>query len=128
MPEKPHAPRPTIRRAADSDEFFISEQCHIRELSNREDDPMLSVAQARVEPGVSTRWHVLDGITERYLILSGTGTVEVGDLEPQQVVPGDVVTIPPQCRQRIHNRGHEDLVFLALCTPRFVPEAYREIT
>jgi mannose-6-phosphate isomerase-like protein (cupin superfamily) len=50
--------------------------------------------------------------------------VEVGSLPAQTVAPGDVVLIPPGCRQRITGMGNEDLVFLAICTPRFRPEAY----
>jgi hypothetical protein len=29
-------------------------------------------------------------------------------------------------RQRIHNPGPDDLVFLVICTPRFLPENYEE--
>lgn len=53
--------------------------------------------------------------------------MEVGDLPPRAVGPGDVVVIPPACRQRITNDGHEDLIFLAICTPRFRFEAYADI-
>ena len=59
-------------------------------------------------------------------ILQGRGRVEVGDLAPQEVGPGDVVLIPPSVRQRIANTGREDLVFLAICTPRFRNEAYED--
>jgi oxalate decarboxylase/phosphoglucose isomerase-like protein (cupin superfamily) len=54
-------------------------------------------------------------------------SVEVGDLAPAEVEPGDVVLIPPMCRQRIANTGDADLVFLAICSPRFVPEAYASL-
>ena len=50
-------------------EFYISEKCHITELSNSPDDPEASIARARVEPGVTTRWHWLEGTTERYHII-----------------------------------------------------------
>jgi hypothetical protein len=33
----------------------------------------------------------------------------------------------PGCRQRISCLGKEDLVFLAICTPRFQPEVYLDI-
>ena len=49
------------------------------------------------------------------------------DLAPQIVAPGDVVLIPPGCRQRIANIGDGDLIFLAICTPRFRAEAYEDI-
>lgn len=116
--------QPQVRAAADAHEFFTEEQCHIRELSNSAADPQLSIAQARVEPGVITRWHYLEGISERYCITAGSGEVEIGDQPPQAVGPGDVVLIPPGCRQRIRNTGGTDLLFLAICTPRFRPQAY----
>jgi len=87
----------------------------------------LSIARARVEVGVTTRWHLLEGIDERYLILSGVGNVEVGDESPRRVQAGDLVEIPAGCRQHIGNTGEVDLVFLALCTPRFVRSAYRDL-
>lgn len=43
-----------------------------------------------------------------------------------RVEPGEVVIIPPMCRQRITNTGPEDLVFLAICTPPFLPDNYVE--
>ncbi len=105
-------------------EFETSERCHILEISNDPDDDAVSIARARVEPGVTTAWHKLTGTIERYIIISGTGCVEVGDLEPTDVSAGDVVRIPADTRQRITNTGEEDLIFYAICSPRFVPECY----
>ncbi|MGA8259979.1 MAG: cupin domain-containing protein [Arenicellales bacterium] len=116
-----------IRPQDPSGEFYTPERCYITELSNTADDPAVSIARARVEPGVTTRWHRLAAIAERYYILSGIGRVEVGDLPPQQVSAGDTVLIPPMCPQRIANVGAEDLIFLAICTPRFSSEAYQDI-
>jgi mannose-6-phosphate isomerase-like protein (cupin superfamily) len=110
-----------------SREYFTDERCYINELSNRADDPAVSIAQARVGPGVTTRWHRLTGILERYVIMSGSGRVEIGALPPCDVGPGDVVLIPAGVRQRITNTGSDDLLFLALCTPRFRPEAYEDV-
>ncbi len=123
MPGEP----PRIHRPDEADEYLIAERCRILETWNRPDDPALSVARARVAPGVTTRWHRLAGICERYLILAGQGRVEVGNLAPEVVRPGDLIYIPAGCRQRIANPDDSDLVFLALCTPRFVPEAYQDI-
>ena len=116
-----------VRRMVPEAEFYTAEGCYINELSNIAADAEASIARARVRPGVTTSWHRLAGITERYVLLSGAGKVEVGDLPPQNVAPGDVVLIPPGCRQRITCLGGEDLVFLAICTPRFRPEAYEAI-
>ena len=108
-------------------EFYTPEKCHIIELSNTPDDPEASIARARVAPGITTQWHRLAGTAERYVILEGNGRVEVGSLAPQEVSAGDVVIIPPSCRQRITNLGRGDLIFLAICTPRFRPEVYEEM-
>ena len=76
---------------------------------------------------MTTRWHRVKDTAERYVILQGRGRVEVGELPPQEVAPGDVVLIPPSMRQRIASTGKEDLVFLAICTPRFRNEAYEDL-
>ena len=116
-----------IRRINPDAEVYTPEGCFVNELSNIDADTEASIAQARVPSGKTTRWHRLVGTTERYVILSGEGMVEVGNIVPQRVGPGDVVLIPPDCRQRIKNVGGTDLLFLAVCTPRFRPEAYEDI-
>jgi mannose-6-phosphate isomerase-like protein (cupin superfamily) len=97
------------------------------EISNTPDDPEVSIARVRVAAGVTTRWHRITGTTERYVIMDGSGLMEVGELPPHAVKAGDVVLIPPSCRQRITNTGHGDLIFLAICTPRFMQAAYEDI-
>lgn len=108
-------------------EYFFQENCYINELSNTEEDGALSIAQARVKPGEKTHWHKLRESKERYVILQGEGHVWIGETQTQHVKPGDVVLIPENCPQRIENSGDEDLVFLALCTPRFVAESYVDL-
>jgi len=116
-----------VFRPGEGREYYTDERCHILESWNDPRDPHVSIARARVEPGVTTRWHRLAGVTERYYILAGRGRVEIGDLQPREVLPGDVAVIPPLARQRISNTGPDDLVFFCVCTPRFVPEAYEDI-
>jgi mannose-6-phosphate isomerase-like protein (cupin superfamily) len=110
-----------------SSEFWTAEGCYITELSNTPDDPDASIARTKVEPGKTTRWHWLKGTVERYYIINGRGSVEVGKLPPMEVNPGDIILIPPMCRQRITNTGSEDLIFLAICTPRFSQDVYEDI-
>jgi len=62
----------------------------------------------------------------RYVILR-KGLVEIGELSPQEVAAGDVMLIPSMCPQRITNTGKDDLIFLAICSPRFVQDAYEDI-
>ena len=115
-----------IKHRDASAEYYTEERCHINELSNSQDDPGLSIAEARVVPGDTTRWHRVIGLIERYVVLQGTGLVEVDALLPQPVHPGDVVLIPPGSRQRIANTGKNDLVFLAICSPRFQQQYYQD--
>ena len=114
----------SVIRPDPSAEFYTDERCFILEMSNSTDDEALSIARARIEPGVTTAFHHVRDAAERYVILAGTGLVEVGEQPPQEVSMGDVVLIPPDATQRITNTGSEDLVFLALCTPRFRQENY----
>lgn len=108
-------------------EYYMDERCHIIEVSNSDADPAMSIARARVTPGVTTRWHCVHGTVERYVIQSGHGLMEVGDGPPQAVGSGDVVVIPPGVRQRLTNTGGDDLIFLAICTPRFRFEDYEDV-
>jgi mannose-6-phosphate isomerase-like protein (cupin superfamily) len=103
-------------------EELTAERCFVLESWNDGDDPAVSIARARVEPGVTTQLHSLD-VDERYLIVAGSGQVEAGELQ-EEVGPGDVVVIPAGVPQRIANKTDEDLVFYCICTPRFRPEGY----
>lgn len=107
-------------------EFFTSERCHITELLNSAQSPEASLAVARVEPGVTTQLHALDGIAERYTVRRGEGLVEI-DGVGQVLRAGDSAVIPAGAAQRIANTGDGDLEFYCLCTPRFVPESYRNL-
>lgn len=108
-------------------EYYFREGCYITELLNSADDDAVSVARARVEPGRTTRWHRLHNTGERYIILSGSGVVEIGNEAARVVQAGDTLFIPALCPQRIHNNGSDDLIFLAVCTPRFEPDNYEDI-
>ena len=119
--------RESVVRTESQREFWTDERCFILELSNSPDDEGASVARARVEPGITTALHRLNGVDERYIMIEGRGRVEVGGLSPTDVSPGDVVLIPRGTPQRISNTGKDDLVFLCVCTPRFRPECYEDL-
>ena len=84
----------------------------------------VSVAQARIKPGITTMAHHLDGINEIYLITSGKGQVDVGDMKSTKVTKGDLIVIPAGASQRISNIGKTDLVFYCICMPKFTAESY----
>jgi len=118
--------KPIILKQDLAKEFRTDERCSIFESLNASSD-CLSVARARVEPGITTKWHSVEGTVERYIIAEGYASVEVGDLEPTEICAGDVVLIPAGVRQRITNLGSTDLIFYCVCTPPFEQNNYREL-
>jgi len=118
----------TVRVFNPDSEFFLEEGCHIIELHNGADDAACSIARARLEPGKTTELHFLQDIVERYVIISGSGEVEIGRQASVRVAAMDVVVIPAAVPQRIRNIADTDLVFLCICTPRFESEKYRQLT
>lgn len=117
----------TIERYDPATEYFIEEGCHITELHNTGEDAGLSIARARLEPGRTTRLHCLSQTIERYIIIAGQGAVEIGDQTSTAVQPMDIVNVPAGVAQRITNTGETDLVFLCICTPRFLPAVYTDL-
>ena len=117
----------TISRFRPDTETYIEEGCYIVELHNSAADADCSIARARVAPGMTTRLHSLRGILERYVIIEGQGEVTVGNQPPQSVQELDVVNIPAGVPQSICNTGHADLIFLCICTPRFVVKNYQDL-
>lgn len=111
---------------ANPEEVWTTERCYITELLNHDGSPEVSIARARVEPGVTTQLHALD-VAEWYVIESGVGIVTVGDAEPQKVCAGDTVSIPRGLAQKIHNYGDCHLIFVCVCAPRFLLEHYTSL-
>ena len=116
-----------LKKNQNTREYFFDEGCYITEFWNENTDPEVSIARARLRPGEITRKHELVATTERYLILEGEGTVYIGSASGQQVRQHDVVLIPPVTSQYIQNTGNTDLVFLAICSPGFTRENYRDL-
>jgi mannose-6-phosphate isomerase-like protein (cupin superfamily) len=115
-----------VTKINESNEFYTEERCHILELLN---DPkindQLSIARARVSPGVTSALHSLDGL-ELYYILEGKGIVEIDGVK-SPIGPGQIAYIKKDQTQRITNVGEQDLVFLCICQPRFKPQSYKSL-
>jgi mannose-6-phosphate isomerase-like protein (cupin superfamily) len=118
---------PRIIRHSGIEEQYTDERCYVKELAGGELDPGLSFALARVRAGVATALHALKGTSERYIIIQGRGTMEVGDLPPAEVLSGDLVLIPPDTPQRVTCDGPEDLIFCCVCQPPFEPGVYVDL-
>ncbi len=114
--------QPKIIKKTTPKEYFTSERCYVAENYSTE---TASIARATVKPGVTTKAHHLkNSVQEIYIITSGKGKVHVGNLEPAEVSPGDVVVIPANTSQKISNIGKSDLIFYCVCTPRFTEKCY----
>ena len=120
-------PHPNLYPAMHTREFYTAERCHITELFNRADCPAASLAQARVEPGVTTANHLLRDTDEWYYILRGLGRMYLDGEPAGHVGPGDVVHIPADTPQYIENTGAEDLMFLCFCVPGFRADTYGDL-
>ncbi|MEO0679063.1 MAG: cupin domain-containing protein [Pseudomonadota bacterium] len=114
--------RPRHIPDARSAPFETRERCAITEVLNDPAFPGASLALAEVGAGITTERHALD-VAEAYLIVSGRGRMEAGDLTAE-VGPGDAVVIPAGAPQRITALGDAPLVFHCLCAPRFTPDGY----
>jgi mannose-6-phosphate isomerase-like protein (cupin superfamily) len=112
-----------IYRTDPAAEYYTEERCHIIEILNTAAVADVSVARARVEPGVTTAWHRVT-FDELYYILTGTGRMEIEGEETTEIGPGDIARIPAGHAQRITNLTDSDLVFLCICTPRFQEKGY----
>ena len=110
-----------------SSEQLTEEGCFIWQNWGIPADESLSIARARVLPGMSTRWHRLSGVREIYLLTAGRGRVELGGRNPAEVAAGDLVNIPAGTAQRITNLGSGDLIFYCICTPAFTPACYSDM-
>ena len=113
-----------VNKPSPAAEFYTDEGCWILEVCR---DEAATIARARVAPGVTTKAHSLRGVVERYLIIEGRGLVRIAGKAPEEVGPGDVVTIPPQVSQSITNRGMTDLIFYCVCTPPFTQNCYKSL-
>ena len=107
-------------------EYYFKEGCFIEEWHNNSSDKDCSIARVRVQALETTKLHALKKTTERYVILSGNALVTVAQ-KSWEVSVGDVVVIHADEAQKIANLGNEDLLFLAICTPRFEVENYYEV-
>ena len=116
---------PKIVKANSPKEFLTPERCFIAENWGSVDDKKVSIARARVEPGVTTKAHHLKGVQEIYLITHGKGRVHISGLEPAEVAKGDIIVIPPSSSQKIANIGKTDLIFYCICTPSFTDDCYQ---
>jgi mannose-6-phosphate isomerase-like protein (cupin superfamily) len=80
-----------------------------------------SLAEATLAPGTETRPHFHARSEEIYVLLEGSGEMEV-DGDSRAVGPGDAVLIPPGAWHRIRAGEEGELRFLCCCAPAYADE------
>ena len=78
--------------------------------------PPTVISRYRVAPGRSVSLHMHTGKAENWVIVSGSGTVRVGDTS-FSVSEGDIVVTPPTVPHGLTNDGDMPLVFLNIVQP-----------
>lgn len=89
-------------------------------------DPGHSLARIVIPPGKSSSPHYHKISRETYYILEGRGEMEV-DGKKYTLHPGQACLIEPGEVHQIFNQSLNDLVFLAVCVPAWVPEDSFEV-
>lgn len=76
-----------------------------------------SLAEASLAPGQSTRRHHHAASEEIYLIVEGSGRLEI-DGETRDVGPGDAILIPPGAWHEL-TAGNDGARLLCCCVPAY---------
>ncbi len=103
-----------VRHRAQLEPFPSEDGSEIREYHHT---PAQSLAESTLQPGQRTDRHYHRVAEEIYLILEGSGVVEV-DGEERPVVPGDAVLIPPGAWHQL-TAGEAGVRLLCTCVPAY---------
>ncbi len=111
-----------VRNRRDAEAFTTLDGSTIRVLLDARLGGALeqSLAEATLAPAAGTRRHYHARTEEIYVVLTGTGRIEV-DEDERDVGPGDAILIPPRAWHEIR-AGREELRFLCCCAPRYSDE------
>jgi mannose-6-phosphate isomerase-like protein (cupin superfamily) len=112
-----------LKNLYDCPQIIANDLTELRELFHPDHDgwPVgYSLAHAVIPVGRRSIRHHLEGASEVYYILSGTGRMHI-DAEERDVRAGDALLIPAGAVQFLENTGVQDLVFLAIVEPAWQP-------
>jgi mannose-6-phosphate isomerase-like protein (cupin superfamily) len=120
---------PVVKRLKDLRCFTAPDGSHLAEVlhPHREElpgDGAFSLSWASVPPGGATLPHLLEGRTETYWYLEGSGAMTVGESRIS-VEAGTAVLVPPGTVQWVENPGPGTLAFLCLVSPPWTEESDR---
>ncbi|HEX6788015.1 MAG TPA: cupin domain-containing protein [Gaiellaceae bacterium] len=95
--------------------FVTKDGSTIRELHHTAEQ---SLAEATLEPDQATERHYHRATEEIYVVLKGSGRMEV-DGDTRTVRRGDAVLIPAGAWHTLENNGSSELRILCCCSPPY---------
>lgn len=104
-----------IASLATAKPFTTKDGSTVRELHHT---AAQSLAEATLEPDQATRRHYHRVSEEIYVVVKGSGELEV-DGERRHVRRGDAVLIPPGAWHELVNDGSSELRILCCCSPPY---------
>ena len=111
-----------VRSREDPEPFITLDGSEIRVLLDAASGAKnQSLAEATVTAGASTKLHRHPRTEELYVLVDGSGEIEV-DGETRAVTAGDAILIRPGARHRIRAGTEGSLRFLCCCAPPYSDE------
>ncbi len=109
-----------VRNRGQADAFTTLDGSTIRVLLDAELGGAVgqSLAEATLGPGARTRRHYHARTEEIYVVLAGSGRMEV-DGDERDVELGDAILIPPGAWHEIRAAEESELRFLCCCVPPY---------
>lgn len=98
--------------------FTAADHTTLKEILHPDNDGVdlpYSLAQAYLDPGMSSKSHVLKS-TELYIFRAGQGIIYV-DGKAQEVKAGELVLVPGGADQHVENTGTTALDFWLMVSP-----------
>ncbi|MGH3033203.1 MAG: cupin domain-containing protein [Gaiellaceae bacterium] len=112
-----------VRSRADAEPFTTLDGSQIRVLLDARlgGAAKQSLAEATLAPGEATDRHYHARTEEIYVVLAGSGEMEV-EGERRAVGSGDAILIPAGARHQIRAAAAAELRFLCCCAPPYADE------
>jgi len=112
-----------IKSVKDIKSYITKDNSKIKEIFHPNNSPIksMSLAEATVLPGKTTKYHYHKKSDEIYFILQGTGILEI-EGKKKKVRENDCILIRAGNRHRIKNIGKNQLKILCFESPAYSHE------
>lgn len=109
-----------LRNRGQADAFTTLDGSTVRVLLDAELGGAVnqSLAEATLDPGARTRRHYHARTEEIYVVLAGSGRMEV-DGDERDVERGDAILIPARAWHELQAGEEDELRFLCCCSPPY---------